>query len=51
MKITKNLGFLLLSIWLIVSGLSTLIVLPIPSLGLLLSCLAIVAGLFILTGK
>jgi hypothetical protein len=51
MKITKNLGFLLLGIWLIVSGASGLVDLPIPSLGLLLSCLAIVSGLFILMGK
>jgi len=51
MKLNKNLGFLLLSIWLIVSGTSQLVDLPIPSLGLILNCLAIVSGVFILMGK
>ncbi len=51
MKLNKNMGFLLLSIWLIVSGISQLVVLPVPSLGLILSALAIVSGVFILMGK
>jgi hypothetical protein len=51
MKITKNVGFMLLGLWLIVSGASALVDLPIPSLGLLLSCLAVVSGIFILMGK
>lgn len=51
MKITKNLGFLLLGIWLIVSGASGLVDIPVPSLGLILDCLALVSGIFILLGK
>lgn len=51
MKVTKNLGFLLLSVWLVATGISHLTVLPIPSLGLILDCLAIVSGVFILLGK
>lgn len=51
MKITKNMGFLLLGLWLIVSGVSALVKIPIPSLGLLLSCLAIISGVFIIMGK
>lgn len=51
MKINKNMGFLLLSIWLILLGVSQLIVLPIPSLNVILGGLAVVSGIFILMGK
>jgi len=51
MKITKNLGFLLLGIWLIVSGLLQFVDLSIPSMGVILSALAIAAGVMILLGK
>ena len=49
MKITKNTGMLLLAIWLILTGLSAFIP-AIGGLGLVLSILAIVAGVFILLG-
>lgn len=51
MKITKNMGFLLLGIWLILSGLMNVIELPIPSKDLLLSVLAIASGVMIVLGK
>lgn len=51
MKLTKSTGLLLLSVWLIVSGLSQLIDLPIPSLSAILSILAIAAGAFLIIGK
>ncbi len=48
--ITKNLGMLLLGIWLILTGLIS-VVPAVASLGLLLSLLAIVAGILILIGR
>lgn len=49
MKITRNIGFLLLSIWLIVSGLSAFV--QLGTLGPILALLAIAAGVFILIGR
>jgi hypothetical protein len=49
MNITKNIGFLLLAIWLILTGLSTFI--PMGGLGVILALLAIAAGIFILIGR
>jgi hypothetical protein len=49
--ITKNIGFLLLAIWLILSGLITLAGLSFSGLGVLMGVLAIVAGIFILIGR
>jgi hypothetical protein len=49
MKFTKNIGFLLLAIWLILTGLSAFI--SLGGLGLLLAVLAIAAGVFILLGR
>ena len=49
MKFTKNIGFLLLSIWLILTGLSALI--SMGELGIILAVLAIAAGIFILLGR
>lgn len=49
-RVTKNLGMLLLAIWLILWGLSALI----PSLsgvGVILAILAIAAGVFILMDR
>lgn len=46
MRITRNLGFLLLGIWLILTGLEAFV--PLGSIGLLLSLLAIAAGVLIL---
>lgn len=50
MKITKNLGMLLLGIWLIATGLSTFIP-AISGLGLVLALLSVAAGVLILLGK
>ncbi len=49
MNITKNIGFLLLSIWLILTGLSAFI--SMGGLGTILALLAIAAGVFILLGR
>ena len=49
MNITKNIGFLLLAIWLILTGLSAFI--PMGGLDIILSILAIAAGNFILIGR
>ena len=49
MNITRNIGMLLLSIWLILTGLSTFA--SLSGLGPILAILAIVAGIFILIGR
>jgi hypothetical protein len=49
MKLTKNLGMLLLGIWLIVTGVALLLSIPIPAA--LLALLAIAAGALILVGR
>jgi hypothetical protein len=51
MKVTKNLGMLLLGIWLIATGLLPLLNLGFPGLGTLLAIVAIAAGAFILVGR
>jgi hypothetical protein len=51
MKITKNVGFLLLGIWLIITGLLQVVELPIPSIDVILSILAIASGVMIVLGK
>lgn len=51
MKITKNLGFLLLGIWLILTGLLQVMDIPIPEIGMILSILAIAAGTMIVLNK
>jgi hypothetical protein len=50
MKITRNLGLLLLGIWLILTGL-TAFVPGLAGLGVVLALLAIFAGIFILLGR
>lgn len=50
MKITKNLGMLLLAIWLIVSGLAAFVP-ALGGLGMILAILAIAAGVLILLGR
>jgi len=50
-KLTKNLGMLLLGIWLIVTGLLPLVNIPISSIGTILALLAIAAGVLILLGR
>ena len=48
---TKNLGMLLLAVWLIVGGLVPLLNLTFSGLGTLMALLAIAAGVLILLGK
>jgi hypothetical protein len=50
MRVTRNLGLLLLGIWLILTGL-TAFVPAIAGLGIILALLAIFAGIFILLGR
>ena len=47
---TKNIGMLLLAIWLILMGLAAFVP-AIGGMGMILSLLAIAAGIFILLGK
>lgn len=49
-KVTRNTGLLLLGLWLIISGLSSL-GLTFPGLGIILALLAIAAGVCILLGR
>ncbi len=51
MKVTRNLGMLLLGIWLIITGLVPLLNLGFSGLGTLMAILAIAAGGFILVGR
>ena len=51
MKVTKNLGMLLLGIWLIVTGLIPLLQLSFAGLWILMGVLAIAAGAMILVGR
>ena len=51
MKITKNLGMLLLAIWLILIGLLQVVSIPIPAIGTISAVLAVVAGVLILLGR
>jgi hypothetical protein len=50
MRLTRNLGMLFLGIWLVVTGLAAFVP-AIHGLGLLLSILAIAAGVLILFGR
>ena len=51
MRLTKNLGMLLLGIWLIVQGLETLVGLSFRGLGTLEAILALAAGILIMVGR
>ncbi len=46
---TKSMGMMALAIWLILSGIAGLIVLPLPSP--LMAILALIAGILILLGR
>jgi len=50
-SVTKNIGMLLLAIWLILSGVIPLLSLSFAGLGTIMAILAIVAGVFILLGR
>ena len=51
MKVIRNLGMLLLGVWLLLSGLIPLLNLTLSGLGTLMAVLAILAGVFILMGR
>jgi hypothetical protein len=51
MRLTRQLGFQLLGVWLVAMGLFTVVPLTVPLLGGLLAVLAICAGLLILVGR
>lgn len=51
MSLTKNLGMLLLGIWLIVMGLISLLGLSFQGLPILMGVLALAAGVLILLGR
>lgn len=51
MKLTKNLGMLLLGIWLILSGLIPLLGLSFSGLGMIMAILAVAAGVLIVLGR
>jgi len=50
-RFTKNIGMLLLSIWLILYGLIALFSLSFNGFGIIMGLLAIAAGIFILLGR
>jgi hypothetical protein len=51
MRLTKNLGMLLLGIWLILTGLIPLLNIGVSGLGTLMAVLALAAGALILAGR
>jgi hypothetical protein len=51
MTLTRNVGMLLLGIWLILTGLLQIASISIPGIGIILALLAIVAGILILMGR
>jgi hypothetical protein len=51
MKITRNIGMLLLAIWLVLTGAIPLLNLSFSGLGTLMSILAIAAGVLIAIGR
>ncbi len=51
MKLTKNLGMLLLAIWLILTGLTELVKFSFSGFPLVMALLAVVAGVLILLGR
>jgi len=51
MRVTKNLGMLLLGIWLILTGLLPLLHMGLGELSIVMELLAIVAGALILLGR
>lgn len=51
MRLTKNLGMLLLAIWLILGGLMTLLNLSFSGAGIIMAILAMAAGVLILIGR
>ncbi len=50
-RFTKNIGMLLLAIWLVLTGLIALLSLSFNGLGIIMGLLAIAAGVFIFLGR
>ena len=50
-KVTKNLGMLLLGIWLIMNGVIRLLNLGFSGMGTLMAVLAVAAGALVITGR
>jgi hypothetical protein len=50
-RLTRNLGMLLLAIWLILSGLMPLLNLSFSGVGTIMAILAVAAGVLILIGR
>ncbi len=51
MKVTKNLGMVLLSIWLILTGVIALVSFTFQGLPMIMAILAVAAGVLILLGR
>ena len=51
MKLTKNLGMLLLGAWLIITGLLQVVNFNMPGDGMIMAVLAIAAGVLIVLGR
>mgnify|MGYP003409835990 CR=1 FL=1 len=51
MKLTKNVGMLLLAVWLILTGLLPLLNISFSGLGTVMAILAIAAGVLIAVGR
>ena len=51
MKITRNLGFMLLGIWLIATGLIPLLSVSFSGLGTIMAVVAVAAGALIIMGR
>jgi len=51
MKVTKNIGMLLLAVWLILTGLLPLLNVGFSGMGTVMAVLAIAAGVLIMIGR
>ena len=51
MRLTRNIGMLLLAVWLILTGLVPLLGLSFSGLGTVMAILAVAAGVLILVGR
>ena len=51
LRVNRNLGMLLLAVWLILEGLVSLLNLSFSGIGMLLGLLALAAGVVLLLGK
>lgn len=51
MKLTRNIGMLLLAVWLVLTGLIPLLNLSFSGLGTVMAILAIAAGILIVVGR